>query len=353
MNGDKVENVLDVLEEVYHQIASVIQGIKEKSGAIVAGVPCPFIPYELLACHNIIPLMIPPRFFMNKCAGRGKHISSNDMYDILIFPEKCCGRTTGTMSGSPGYMFKNPRGYGESFLIQFHDSIDNLMQEIARDGFNVQDNGNLAEKALLYNSVRTAVRKIRESKRQGNSFIKFSSLYRMYEFSLSLPPEIVIHYLDEISDLMSGEIEMPQKNHINLMVYSSSIPEFFLLDEIENTGFVIYEDDLCNGGRYFDLSVDPFSKTLDHDITESFSWSPGCPCTRTAMERYELLYSMIKKFNIDLVCFIKDLSCPEKIEHIDFLRRKLMRSCVDSIVINSDGLLYALEVYGRKTGLKG
>jgi benzoyl-CoA reductase/2-hydroxyglutaryl-CoA dehydratase subunit BcrC/BadD/HgdB len=121
-----------------------------------------------------------------------------------------------------------------------------------------------------------------------------------------------------------------------------------VLDEIEEAGCLIVEDDACGGRRQFDMSYNHESPDLLGEILDAFSYRPRCPSVRPVGERIELFYSMVKSHGIEMVIFIEDLCCPSRQRDIENLRIRLMRSGVDPMVVSSKDAVVKIRDYVSK-----
>jgi hypothetical protein len=69
---------------------------------------------------------------------------------------------------------------------------------------------------------------------------------------------------------------------------------------------------------------------------------------RPVEERFELLYRLLKNYDIETVIFISDSDCPCRNEQIGYLRVRLMRQGIDPLVISSSNAASVVGDYVKK-----
>ena len=99
------------------------------------------------------------------------------------------------------------------------------------------------------------------------------------------------------------------------------------------------------------MSINPSSAHAYDEIMECMTYRPLPPPIRSAEERYELLYRMIKNYGIGTVIFIRDWCTPARAGAIDSLRRRLMRSGVDPLVVESGNAMSVVRGYSERMNL--
>jgi benzoyl-CoA reductase/2-hydroxyglutaryl-CoA dehydratase subunit BcrC/BadD/HgdB len=344
MELQKITIVMESLRELYQQYDVVIKDYRSKNSATIGGLPCNFIPPEILSAAGIVPLGIPSFMFRDSCIDAGRSWDSRDsgIYDLLIFPEKC-GKRQERQGAFPVYYFDVPPGYGNESVDAWDKKIKDLIAEI-QGGCPVEiGSDELRNAAEEYDDIRRLVRGISNNRKSNPASLCYFDLKELYEYASVFPPGLIRDSLGEIFLGMKDINDSGAKKRVSSLVYSSVISDRKLLEGIEDQGCLILEDDLCAGGRQFDSSHDISSPALYREILESFSFKPHCPCLRPQRERFDLMFSMVKKFGIDLVIFIEDLCCAGKRDQINFLKGRLMRNCVDTIVSDSGNILMEVK----------
>ena len=337
MRDSVLGSVVEPLREMLYQADTIIRGITEREGKRVVGLACDMLPVEVLSAFDIVPVQMPAVFMHDHTICReaaSRYAESFKLYDYLIFSKKCCHRIPAENSlGVPCLYFDNPSGYGEEASIALHHSLDELLREI---GINLSDLDavRLAEVTEKYNALRRLVRGICSMRKSKPGLISQDDLFVVFEAAQCLPPDVIIAQLASLLERMNSENSV-KSDGIASLLYGGIIGDGKLLDEIEDAGCLIAEDDLCNGRRQFDLSYNVNSPHLYYEILDSFSYRPLCSSVRPVEERFELLYRLLKNYGIETVIFLSDSDCPCRTEQIGYLRVKLMRQGIDPLVINA------------------
>ncbi len=349
MNKSELSIKIDPLRELMGDYATVMNGYRERTGKKIAGFSCEILPFEIIHSFGIQPLTIPLAYSQKCCSGGGEYA---DMFDVLIYPRRCSclsgpDKETRNEKGVPLYLYDTFSGYGRDASIALHESTGKMLKSLFNFDIKDIDIKNLAGSVTIYNELKSLVRGILELRKKNPAAISNNDLYAVLDAAFSLPPEIVKEYLLNIFKTLKASGESGTGFRVNVLVYSSRYGAGKLLDEIEDAGCHVYEDDLCGGRRRFDLSYNASSEYLYYEILDSFSYGPLCPSIRDVNERSELLYKMIKKHGIDAVIFIKDSCCPAREEQIEDLRIMLMRSCVDAVVVTAENCLDCVKDYAE------
>ncbi len=338
---------IDPLRELLGNYNTVTDGYRKRSGKKLLGVSCEFFPFEIIHSFGIQPLALPFGYSLKCCSGGGEYPG---MYDALVYPDRCGCKdkpeihTSGDKIPSQ-YLFKVFSGYGKEASIVLHESLEKMLKVLF--GLEIRDMNikSLAESVALYNELRSLVRGILELRKNNPAVLSNSELAVVFDAAFSLPPEIVREYLVNIFKSIKEKGEDIDGFRPKVMAYLSMDDTGELLDRIEDAGCHVYEDDSCRGRRRFDLSYNASSEYLYYEILDSFSYRPLCPSLRDVNERFELLYKMIKKHQVDIVLFIKDGSCAAREKQIRELRVMMMRSCVDALTVTGENCLDAVKDY--------
>lgn len=330
--------MVEPLREMLYQADTIIRGVTEREGKRVVGLACDMLPVEVLSAFDLVPVQLPAIFMYDHMicreASESLYAESFKLYDYIIFSKKCCHRIAAENSlGVPCLYFDNPSGYGEEASIALHHSLDEILREM---GINLKelDKVRLAEVTEKYNTLRRLVRGICSMRKNKPELISQDDLFVVFEAAQCLPPDVIIAQLASLLERMNSENSV-KRDGIASLLYGGIIGDGKLLDEIEDAGCLIAEDDLCNGRRQFDLSYNVNSPYLYYEILDSFSYRPLCSSVRPAEERFELLYRLLKNYGIETVIFLSDSDCPCRTEQIGYLRVKLMRQGIDPLVINT------------------
>lgn len=351
MKESLLGNQLDPLREMLSQYTFILEGYREANGVGIAGLVCETMPPEVCAALGLVPSRIPSFVRGYPCCRscQGGDSVPAGPYDVVLAPAGCNGEATYDTAGPLVVPFPIPRGYGEEHAIALDGAIAAFCasQGIDRSRLTAEA---LHESTEEYNFLRRLVRGIGAVRRKNPELLSQADCMTILEAAAVFPPILVVEHLIHLQRLMqerSGDGEHPG---IPAFVYASFVDPATLLDAIEDLGFIIAEDDLCNGRRSFDMSINADSPALYAEILDAYSYRPLCACKRPAQERFDLLYAQLRQHDIETVIFIEDWCCPAKRRDIDFLRVRLMRSGIDPVVVTSGDALVKMGVYKEKAG---
>jgi benzoyl-CoA reductase/2-hydroxyglutaryl-CoA dehydratase subunit BcrC/BadD/HgdB len=339
------------IEGFYEKIINDYKNEYEKK-IIVS--PYFFIPPEINAAFNIVTLKIP-EFMLNQSSiinrepppcGRGTNLefmpnrhtgvgckSDNLIVDMIVISDgECfCNENIKSMRH---YIFKTPEGFGEDAAVALHNEISlmlNTLFGIDIKSINIEA---LQRETAVYENLRRLIRNIVSLHYEAGTILSNEELSLIFETALVLPPEIAIQYINPVLE----EIKMFDNKHdaaaIKSLLYGKKYMPHNIADAIERMGILIIEDDLCTGRRSVDLSLNSESEYIFYEMLDAYSYRALFPCLRPVSERYELIYKLLKNYNIDCVIFYKDEDCFDLSGDIDYLKIKLMRDGIDQIVID-------------------
>jgi benzoyl-CoA reductase/2-hydroxyglutaryl-CoA dehydratase subunit BcrC/BadD/HgdB len=248
--------------------------------------------------------------------------------------------------------FFNATGYGDEASRSLHQSLDDLLTAAKIGQVSQIERNHLREATIRYDTLRRLLRGISARRREKPHLLSNSDLFALFTAAVSLPPELVVECLSRIIEAMEKEESTSVGDLIPGLIYAGCVNDATSLDEVEEAGILLVEDDTCSGRRQFDLSFNPDSPRLYGEILDAFSYRPLCSSLRPVEERFELFYRLLKNHGIEVVVFIEDLCCPSRKGDIEFLRVRLMRSGVDPLVISSADALKSVKEYVRRAGVR-
>ena len=326
------------IESAYEEI--IKDYLKNTEKKIIAS-PCFFIPPEINAAFNIVTLKIP-EFILNKT----DHISRiYSLYDAVAVPEKKCLCSRISDSENNIYRFNTPSGFGEDAAVTLHNEISVMLKSLFNIEIKSIDIEILKRETGVYEKLRRLIRSIYALRSENNDLLNNRELSLIFETGLILPPVTAIDYITPVLDEMKKITDKNEKNGIRAMLYGGKTIPADIADEIENSGIIIVEDDSCTGRRLFDISLNAESDYIFYEILDAYSYRALTPCLRQVNERYELLYKLLRNYDIETVIFFRDENCDESMKDIDFLRRKMMRDGIDPLVINRDNYCTVVSDY--------
>ncbi|HOW81350.1 MAG TPA: 2-hydroxyacyl-CoA dehydratase family protein [Spirochaetota bacterium] len=337
MHESKLSYLVDPMREMLFQAQDVLRSYKERSGVMLAGLSCDFLPAEVLASFGVVPVRIPAHLRIGRC-GDGpafdRDLLARFPYDFYVEPAGCRALSSTVGIAAPVHEFRVPAGYGETARVLRHEEIVGLMTKAGAPGM---DPSSLRGHADEYNAMRRLVRGILSVRAAKPELLSHEDLSVLIEAASALPPVSVIEPLALVlRELNSGGSGPGGSGMVPAMVYGGFLGDAGVLDLIEEEGVLIAEDDLCGGRRHFDLSINTSAEDLLLEILDAFTYRPLCPRVRSGRERFDLLYKLLKSHGIDLVIFIAEGSCGCRAEGIEFLRVRLMREGVDPLVVTGE-----------------
>ncbi|MFC1669911.1 2-hydroxyacyl-CoA dehydratase family protein [Spirochaetota bacterium] len=345
MKESKLKNIVLPMREMLYQYDIIIDGYKQKSGSSIIGYTCEIFPPEIISSFGVIPLKIPGFFREKDCPCKLLNDSRlNDIFDYIIVPDRCTCVNKIEGYKNPYYKFINAGGYGEDASIEFHNSLDLMLKSLNISDIEKIDIEKLQKCTKEYDGLRRCIRGIASIRKTKPDLLSNDDLMVIFEAALSFPPSIIIDSLAYILDALNKTDSTCGEDLPAAMVHSGLIVNGSILDDIEEGGCLIAEDDFCNGRRQFDLSFNWSSNYLYYEILNAFSYRPLCPSIRRKEERFELLYKLLKNHGIKFVVLIQN-SCTCREEEIEYLRVKLMRSGIDPVIVKSNSAIEQVKEY--------
>ncbi len=329
MKESRLGHMVEPLRELLYQSDMIIRGFSDRESLPTLGLTCDFLPVEILAAAGFLPLRIPAYQREGNCCCESVSAINGDTYDFILAPDCSSGGIPGEKDNLIRY--RVPAGYGEGHSRE----MNTILREIIdRAGGRSPGRDRLRESAGKYNILRRLIRGITARRRHRPWEISNRDLFTLFEAAAALPVETVIEHLAAISGRFSDE-SCDACTMIPALVHAGSLGDASVLDEIEEAGCLVAEDDLCNGRRQFDMSFNVDSPDLYEEILDAGSYRPFCPGVRPPEERYELMYRMLKGENIETVIFLVDRNCRGRAGEIEYLRVRLMRDGIDPILPGS------------------
>jgi len=346
MKYHSITVAMEKISGIESEYSEMIYNYSTLEGMKVTGSPIFFIPPEINAAFNILSLKIPA-FILDKPDSVQK-ISS--LYDAVITSEHRCCCNESINSYSTPYIFRTPTGYGEDASVSLHNEISLMLRKIFDIELKSINIEKLQRKTLIHEKLRRLVRSVSLLRSENIKLLSNAELSLIFETALILPPEIAIDYINPVFEEMK-KIEGTDKNkdtYIRGMIYGGKDIPSAIADTIEAGGIIIIEDDSCTGRRSFDISLNADSEYIFYEILDAYSYRPLTSCLRPVHERYELLYRLLKNYNIETVIFFRNDNCDYSKDSIDYLRIKMMRDGIDPLVIDNNNYSEVIADYLKR-----
>jgi len=341
MKYDSINREINKIAGIESAYEDMIKEYSLKQNKKIIASPCYFIPPEINAAFNIITLKIP-EFILNNDEAAPSLFS---LYDSIIISDKDCFCNKNINSDASTYIFKTPESFGEDASVLLHNEIQLMLKTIFSIDIKSINIETLQRQTIIYENLRRLVRSISSLRSRNINLLSNSELSLIFETALIIPPEIAIEYLTPVFDEMKKISDSSEIFLTRGLFYGGKVIPSAIADSIEESGILILEDDCCTGRRLFDISLNADSEYIFYELLDAYSYRPLTPCLRPVNERYELLYKLLKNYNIETVIFFKDENCSQSMADIDFLRIRMMRDGIDPLVIDKDNYLEVISNY--------
>ncbi|MCL1865343.1 MAG: 2-hydroxyacyl-CoA dehydratase family protein [Spirochaetes bacterium] len=340
MKDSSAINNIKKIFETEESYEKIIKDYKEKYGKKIIISPYYFIPPEISAAFNIVTLKIP-EFILNQSSMLNR---VNSIFDMIVISDRECFCNK-NMKSVEHYIFKTPEGFGEDTAVALHNELSLMLKTLFNIDIQSIDIEALQRETAVYERLRRLIRNISALHYENRTVLTNNELSLIFEISLILPPEIAIQYINPVLE----EIKISDTKHddikIKSLLYGKKCIPADIADNIEKMGIFIIEDDLCTGRRIFDISLNAESEYIFYELLDAYSYRALFPCLRPVSERYELVYKLLKNYQIDCVIFYKDENCHDLNRDIDYLRIKMMRDGIDPLVIDKDNYEHIISEY--------
>lgn len=339
-----ITDALDNIKKIEFTYEDLIKNYKDEKGKKIIASPCFFIPPEINSAFNIVTLKIP-EFILNDPNRSDK---LNSLYDAIIIPEKECYCSKSINSGTAAHLFRTPAGFGEDAAVSLHNEIASMLAELFEIELKSINIETLQRETSTHEKLRRIVRSISSLRSENRFLLNHTELSLIFETALILPPEAAIEYIAPVLEEMRKISDKHDKVLIQGMLYGGKTIPSVIADSIEESGILLIEDDSCSGRRLFDISLNAESEYIFYEILDAYSYRALTPCMRSVNERYELLYKLLRNYNISTVIFFRDQNCSESVKDIEYLRIKMMRDGIDPLVIDENNYREIVRDYINK-----
>lgn len=339
-----ISEALDKIKKIESTYEDLIKKYKDENGKRIIASPRFFIPPEINSAFNIVTLKIP-EFILND-PNRSEKLSS--LYDAVIIPKKECCCSKSINPGTAAYLFRTPAGFGEDAAVSLHNEIASMLAELFKIELKSINIETLQRETSTHEKLRRIVRSISSLRSENRFLLSHTELSLIFETALILPPEAAIEYIAPVLEEMRKISDKHDKALIQGMLYGGKAIPSVIADSIEESGILLIEDDSCSGRRLFDISLNAESEYIFYEILDAYSYRALTPCMRAVNERYELLYKLLRNYNISTVIFFRDQNCSESVRDIEYLRIKMMRDGIDPLVIDENNYREIVSGYVKR-----
>ncbi len=347
---DTIKGIMEILRERLNTVEDVISVHSEETGNLVAGAFCESIPPEVAMAAGISIFLIPVKYQVSVMSDDGNMDATiqwiHDTYHLVILPNGLDDvREKLEKHGLRVYGFTVPAGWGEESSVALHNEMTGFFAKTGNPFDPLHANEELQDFCKMHDAIRKLVRGIAAIRAENPGLLSHRDLQVIFEAAACLPPGYLLEELSSVFSLLQQHQDA-RDVIFKCMVFGGMTLDSCILDEIESSGSVmIVEDDSCIGRRRFDISLDCQSPNLYYELLDMYSYKPYCPMLRRVEERYQLLYTLLKNHDINLVLFIEDRICQPRNEHSKYLYRKVRQDGIDAVRATPENAVSTVKDY--------
>ncbi len=332
MKESKYGYLVEPIRELLYNYEEVLNNYKKANGVKFVGFNYELLPPDVLASFGLYYLRLPSVLY-----GDGNLILNDvfNVYEYLVFNEQ--DKLNISKENSVFYLEK-PIKYGEELSVKLHEQIDEFLKFAGvSNGMKSFDLSKLQIETEKFDNTRRLIRGISGIRKSKPHLLSNRDLFDVLESVSVFPPETTIIYLENLYNHMISDNSKSFITFPHCLLHSKLLRSSDLYDQIEEMGIIIDEDDSYNGRRFYDLSFNSKSEYLYYEMLDAYSYKAFAPGVRDADERFELFYKLLRNHNIEFVLFLEDKTDNLSDER-NILRKKLMRSGVDPLIVNIENL---------------
>ncbi len=343
--------LVDPLRELLFNWEGIVRQESLSGDSKVICTPCDILSQEICAACGVLPIRIPSHVFGKDCVESAFDASFPDIMnrgicDIMVIPDT--GYCRQCMSGDAGrdvYRLELPTGYGDESILKVHEAYAGFLLSISGCVLEELPDERLVFAAGVYGEVKRLVRGISSERALKPGCLSHVDMQVVFESAVCFPANLVLDHLRLILKQLNGIHTEADLSLPKVLVAGGFLGDGSVMDLIEAAGCLVVEDDSCMGRRQFDVSVNSESPSLYMDLLGSLVFRPLCPALRPVEERFDLFYRQLRNYGIELVVFIEDSYCTRGVKDMEYLRKKLMRSGVDPLIVRSSNAQGKVKEY--------
>ncbi len=341
--------------ELAERRVEIVREEKMKSGRIVMGTFCSYVPVEILHSFDILPMRIwgqasdvtladgllqtyicPPVRHLMALGVEGR-------YDFLGGIVHCytCDATCGlyniwVRNFKPGFSHLISLPYlaipesGEFAAAEFMNLIGKI-EGFTGKRFSPEKMG---QSVLLYDEARSCIREAYHLKANGAP-ISYTDIYSMNLCFQTLPVEMLAAYLKEYLKKAAG-MEKDKKKRRRVLLSGSVISDMELMTFIEDSGAEIVMDDTCLGYRLVKDAY-PGGRDVMGDFIGYYLGRTPCSSRSDFPSRKSYILDTVERFDIDAAVFIHQKFCDPHLSDFPFLKGILDEKDIPSMQLEVEG----------------
>jgi benzoyl-CoA reductase/2-hydroxyglutaryl-CoA dehydratase subunit BcrC/BadD/HgdB len=356
------------LEDLVHRHKEIAREEKEKSGRLVFGTLCSYVPVEILHAFDILPVRLwgdgknPERadaLLPTYICPPARNIMAMGLagqYDFLdgVIHSYTCDATCGLFNIwchnlKPAFSFLLSPPYmntdeAVAYCIAEFKALIAALEDFTGKRFSA---GRLQESINLYDVARERISEIYRAKRNGAT-VRYLDLYQMNLALQVLPIERVVPFYDEylsnIRHLGTG-----QDGKRRIMISGSVVSDLDILARIEALGGEIVADDTCLGYRLVQQRVPPREDPLSA-LVHYYLDRPPCSSRADFPARKDYFLKTISAFDVNAIIFMHQKFCEPHLADHPFLKKVLAEKGIPQVQLELEGEGLSGQIQTRLEG---
>ncbi len=183
----------------------------------------------------------------------------------------------------------------------------------------------LTEKINQYNQTRSLLRKLYELKKEIRTFLSGSQLIALMTAGLIMDRNEYNQILEQLVQEGTGQQFQGDKSKKKIMIIGPLMDNVRLLDQIEQCGAIIVDDDITNGMRYFDLDVQTQGDLYENLAERYLRSGPSPTLHRDPQVDIQSFRDRVSQLDLGGVVFVNQKFCEPHVHNylskIDILKK--------------------------------
>ena len=356
------------LTDLVHRHKEIAREEKEKSGRLVFGTLCSYVPVEILHAFDILPVRLwgdgknheradallptyicPPARNIMAMGLAGRY----DFLDGVIHSYTCdatCGlfniwcrnlKPAFSFLLSPPYMNTDE---AVAYCMEDFKALIAALEDFSGKQYSAE---RLRKSIDLYDTARERIGAIYRANRNGAT-VRYLDLYQMNLALQVLPIERVVPFYDGY--LSNIKQLAPRKNGKHrIMISGSVVSDPDILERIEALGGEIVVDDTCLGYRLVRQRVPPREDPLSA-LAHYYLDRPPCSSRADFPARKDYFLKTISAFDVNAVIFMHQKFCEPHLADHPFLKNVLAEKGIPQVQLELEGEGLSGQIQTRLEG---
>jgi len=355
------------LGDLVHRHREIARQEKEKSGRLVFGMLCSYVPVEILHAFDILPVRLwgdgknheradallptyicPPARNIMAMGLAGRY----DFLDGVIHSYTCdatCGlfniwcrnlKPAFSFLLSPPYMNTDE---AVAYCIAEFKALIAALEDYTGKRFSAE---RLRKSINLYDAARERIGAIYQASRNGAA-VRYLDLHQMNLALQVLPIEMAVPFFDAyLSNLRTSPGKRAKRR---IMISGSVVSDPDILARIEALGGDIVVDDTCLGYRLVRERVPPHEDPLSA-LAHYYLDRPPCSSRADFPARKEYIRETISAFDVNAVIFMHQKFCEPHLADHPFLKKVLAEIGIPQVQLELEGEGLSGQIQTRLEG---